>query len=119
MALITFLSLYDFSDFDDVGLEIAYIDKLVHFVFYFVATIFGCLFLRERTSPTVGMQKAFVIVAIFMTFYGLLIELVQANFIEERSGEILDFISNLTGVVFGLLTVRFLFSPKTGLNWKY
>lgn len=65
------------------------------------------------------MPKTFAIVASFMVLYGLIIELMQAYFTKARSGELTDFAANFAGVIFGLLAVRFLFSPKTGLNWKY
>lgn len=119
MALITFLSLYDFTVIDDPGLDIPHLDKLVHFVFYFVGTMLGCFFLRERINPLLSMPKTFAIVASFMVLYGLIIELMQAYFTKARSGELTDFAANFAGVIFGLLAVRFLFSPKTGLNWKY
>ncbi len=119
MALITFLSLNSFSEFQDVGIEIPNLDKIVHFIFYFVATFLGCLFVRERTRGSAQFLKTLVITGFVILLYGSLIEILQAFYTVDRSGEILDFMANFLGVLFALFTVNYLFSPKTGLNWKY
>lgn len=119
LALVTFLSLYSFSDFGEVGFEIPFLDKLVHFIFYFVGTLLGCMFIRERTSGSAPRHKSCLLTGLFMLLFGALMEWLQLKITEVRSGEILDLAANLAGVVFALLTVNYLFSPKTGLKWKY
>ena len=119
MALITFLSLNSFSDFPVVDFTIPYLDKLVHIVFYFVATVLGCFFVRERTRGRANFLKTLFITGFFALIYGVIIELLQAFYTIDRSGELLDLAANSLGVIFALFTVKYLFSPKTGLNWKY
>lgn len=119
MALITFLSLFSFSNIEEVELDIPYLDKLIHFLFYFVATFLGCFFIRERTRGKFSYRPALVYTGIFMTLYGLAIEIVQSVYTLERSGEILDFTANLTGVFAALILVNYLFSPNSGLKWRY
>ncbi len=119
MALITFLSLYNFSDLRDVDFVIPYLDKIAHFVFYFVATVLGCLFVRERTRGRVQFQKTLILMGSFIVLYGIFIEILQALYTVERTGELMDFAANLLGVLFALLAVNYIFSPKTRLNWKY
>ncbi len=119
MALITFLSLNSFSEFQDVGIEIPNLDKIVHFIFYFVATVLGCLFVRERTRGNAQFVRTMLVTGFIILIYSILIEIMQASYTVDRSGELLDIMANFLGVLIALFTVNYLFSPKTGLNWKY
>lgn len=119
MALITFLSLNSLSEFQDVELGIPNLDKIVHTIFYFVGTVLGCLFVRERTRGNAQFLRTLLIIGFTLLLYGSLIEVIQAFYTVDRSGELLDFMANFLGVLFALFTVNYLFSPKTGLNWKY
>jgi len=119
MSLITFLSLYRFPDYGRLDMEIPHLDKVVHFIFYFVASILACFFIRERSAGNIPFKKALLFSALFLAIFGLIIELLQAYLILDRSGEFLDLTANLTGVLLGLLMVNALFSTKSGLKWKY
>ncbi|MGI9547829.1 MAG: VanZ family protein [Flavobacteriaceae bacterium] len=119
MALITFLSLFSFSNIEEVDFQIPYLDKAVHFLFYFIAAFLCCFFIRERTRGKFSFRPALVYTAFFMVLFGLAIEVIQSVFTTYRSGEILDSMANLIGVLAALLFVNYLFSPKTGLKWRY
>lgn len=118
MALITFLSLFNFSNYDQVEIDIPYLDKIVHFFFYFIATMLGCFSIRERTRGNFPMRNTLLYTALFMVLFGLTIEVIQSVFTTARSGEILDFTSNLIGILVALLIVKYLFSSKSGLKWR-
>ena len=119
LALITFLSLASFSDYGPLDAEIPHLDKAVHFTFYFVATILGCFFLRERSRGSLPRTRAFIYIGIFLAIYGTVIEVLQLKMTEDRSGEFLDFLANLSGILLALWMLNYLFSSKTNLNWKY
>ena len=119
MAVITFLSLYNFSDYDEISIDIPFLDKLVHLLFYVIATVLACLFLRERSKGKVPMGSALIYSAVFMLVYGAIIEVIQTRFTTSRSGEIWDFAANLVGIVLALFVVRKCFSPNSRLKWEY
>ena len=119
MAFITFLSLYSFSDFNKINMEIAFIDKAVHFVFYSVATILVCLLTRERSNGKFPLRSTLIYAAFFMLFYGTIIEVIQAVYTTDRSGEIGDFVANLVGVISGLFIVNKGFSSNSRLKWRH
>ena len=119
MALITFLSLYNFSDFNELDIDVPFLDKVVHLIFYAVATSLACLILRERSKGNIPLRSTLIYSAVFMLFYGAAIEVVQARFTADRSGEILDFAANLAGIILALFAVKKCFSPNSRLKWKY
>ena len=119
MALITFLSLYNFSEYEGIDVDIPYLDKLVHLIIYALATVLACLFLRERSKGKLPMRSALVYSAVFMVVYGAVIEVIQTTFTTARSGELLDFAANLAGIILALFAVNKCFSPNSRLKWKY
>ena len=119
MALITFLSLYNFSDYHGVDIGIPFMDKAVHLIFYTVATILACLFIREQSRGKIPLRSALIYSAIFSVFYGGVIEVLQTFFTNGRTGEAMDFVANLGGIILALIIVRKSFSPNSRLKWKY
>lgn len=93
-------------------------DKAVHFTFYFVASVLGCMAIRENRGGKWPLRKTGLIILVFCTLYGIVIEVVQENFTEVRKGDIGDVLANTIGASAGLLAVNFLFSHKSGLKWK-
>ena len=119
MTLITFLSLYNFSDYGEIDIEVPLLDKIVHSVFYAVATTLACLFLRERSKGKIPMRSVLIYSAVFMLIYGTAIEVIQTKYTTSRSGEILDFTANSIGIIIALIAVGKCFSPNSRLKWKY
>lgn len=119
MFLITYLSLASISEFGGLPIEIPHLDKVVHFTFYFIGSILACFFVRERTSGRISLRVVMVYTAVLLTIFGLIIEFLQYFMTYDRSGEILDFTANFIGVVLGLILVKYLFSTKWGLKWRY
>jgi len=118
MMCITFLSLFSFSDNSLPSIKIPNIDKAVHFTFYFVASILGSLFVREITKGNVSLKITIVRVFLFMLVYGIIIEVLQMSFTQNRHGDVLDVLANSLGAFIGIFVVKYVFSKKTQLKWK-
>lgn len=121
VVVITMLSLFSFSqmDLDTGGLNIPYADKIVHFTFYLVFAFVGSLSLRERTSGSLGLRKTLIIGLIFAILYGMLIEVLQYTLTTDRMAEFADVLANTLGAFAGIGLIRWFFSKKNPLKWKF
>lgn len=118
MVFVTFSSLFSFSGIDTGGyVTIPHFDKVVHFIFYFVACILGVLFIRETTKGELSSIKAIVIMCIAAIIFGVIIEILQYTITVERMGDFFDALANSMGSLCGALLMNFLFSDKTKLKW--
>ena len=118
IIIITTLSLYSFEDFDTQEIYIPHLDKVVHFIFYFVAAILGILLIRERTKAKINLSRSVVITVLLVIIYGIVIEVIQSTYTINRSGELYDVLANSLGAFFGAGLIIILFSGKTPLKWK-
>ncbi len=118
MAVVTFLSLFSFSNTDMSKIRIPYSDKAVHFVFYCTAAILGCLFVREHTRGRTGIKKTAGTMLFLLMVYGTIIEVLQSELTTTRDGNIYDALANTTGAIVGIWAINFLFSRKKQLKWK-
>lgn len=107
-----------FSGMDTPDIKVPHFDKFVHFTFYFVAAIFGSLFVREYASGTIAIDKTLGIIFLFCVLYGIIIEVLQYAFTVDREGDIWDALANSLGAFTGLLILKILFSGKRQLKWK-
>lgn len=80
--------------------EIPNKDKVVHFAFYYVFTVFWFLCLREKYGA-----KTKAIVFFLAVLYGGLIEICQLLFTSGRSADVLDVAANTLGSAAGILTI--------------
>ncbi len=119
MVFVTFSSLYSFSGVDTPSFNIPHLDKAVHFMFYFVACILGIFFLRERSNGKINLTKTLVTMVFATVVFGILIEVVQHNYMVKRMGDVYDALANSTGSICGALAVKLFFSRKRQLKWKY
>lgn len=118
MLLITILSLYSFEGFDTKKISIPHLDKLVHFVFYFIAAILGSMLIKERTKGQFNLSGTVIISMVVVTIYGIVIEVIQNTFTNYRSGDLYDVLANSLGAFFGGSLIFILFLGKTPLKWK-
>lgn len=82
-------------------LTIPYLDKIFHFVAYFMLSILWCSYIFLLKS-SYKIHKILTLVIIFLTAYGIIIEVLQAEFTTTRYFEFSDIIANLLGVFVGL-----------------
>ncbi|WP_318309533.1 VanZ family protein [Flagellimonas crocea] len=115
------LSLFSFSSIDlDTGtLNIPYADKITHFTFYLVFAFVGSLSLRERTKGALGIRKTLIFVLVFAILYGILIEVLQYTITVDRMAEFGDILANTLGALTGIGLIRWVFSKKNPLKWKF
>ncbi|NNJ89621.1 MAG: VanZ family protein [Eudoraea sp.] len=118
MVLITILSLVSFEDDTSLEINIPYFDKLVHFTFYFVASMLGGLFGREISKGGISKVKVLGISFVGLIFYGIIIEVIQGSLTTYRSGELMDVIANSAGTLLGTLLIWGVFSKGSGLKWE-
>lgn len=98
-VLITFLSLKSESPVS-VSIKIPHVDKIVHFVFYFVF-----VFLWSKATETKQQLNLFTIVLIAI-IYGIIIEALQGLVTETRNADILDIVANSIGALLAMLLLR-------------
>ena len=115
VLFITMLSLFSFSDMDlDEGnLNVPYADKIVHFTFYLVFSILGCLLVRERTKGLWSMGKATRVIVVSAISYGIVIEVLQYTLTEDRMAEFGDVVANTLGAFVGIGLIRRFFSKES------
>jgi VanZ family protein len=118
MVLITILSLVSFEDNESLDIRIPHFDKIVHFTFYFTASVLGALFARDLYGRRRTKLPVLTVLFFGLLGYGIIIEVLQSTFTSYRSGEILDILANSAGALLGIMLMWALFSGKTGLKWE-
>lgn len=118
MVFITLNSLFSFSGTSISRFHFPNIDKVVHFVFYFVGSLLGCLALREYSKGNLKIWKSILMVLSFLVIYGIIIEVIQETYTSTRKSEIGDVLANSLGALSGAIIIAFLFSGKRQLNWR-
>lgn len=100
--LVTVLSLISTGSFVSIAnINIAYKDKIVHFIFYFVMVILWLNYYNRTTS------KNSYIKVLFMTIcYGILIEICQGVFTANREADVFDAIVNTVGAFSGFILFK-------------
>lgn len=109
-VIITVACMISMETFGDANSIIALPnkDKLLHGVFYFGFTMLWALFFR--TSPNV--KNPVLAGFVFAVVYGIIIEICQAFFTTNRSGDILDALANTTGAAVAVIVLRMLFNKR-------
>ncbi|MBQ4914002.1 VanZ family protein [Maribacter sp. MMG018] len=108
IVLVTFSSLFSFSEVDTGGIDIPHFDKIVHFAFYFGMVVLGVLASREQLKQRFVLKKALLGVLVFAVLYGMIIEVLQYSITVDREGDILDVFANTFGALVGMFLVRWL-----------
>lgn len=81
-------------------------DKWVHFVFYAIFSFLLYFPLKVYTINRTIVVSKWLLVLIVSTTIGILVEVIQHNFIEGRYGEGLDVLANTLGVITALIVVK-------------
>ncbi|WP_349352680.1 MULTISPECIES: VanZ family protein [unclassified Flagellimonas] len=121
VVVITMLSLFSFPamDLDPGSFNVPYADKITHFIFYLVFAFVGCMSVRERTMGNLGLVKTTRIVLVLAIIYGILIEILQYTLTTDRMAELGDVFANTLGAFAGIGLIRWVFSKKNPLKWKF
>ncbi|WP_306013690.1 MULTISPECIES: VanZ family protein [unclassified Allomuricauda] len=121
VVVITMLSLFSFPamDLDPGSFNVPYADKITHFIFYLVFAFVGCMSVRERTMGNLGLVKTIRIVLVLAIIYGILIEILQYTLTTDRMAELGDVFANTLGAFAGIGLIRWVFSKKNPLKWKF
>jgi VanZ family protein len=78
-------------------------DKWIHIGMFAIMVILFCWAMPGIGKQEERLKKAFIIIAILCTAYGIGMEYVQKYFISNRSFDIGDIIADTVGSVIGLL----------------
>lgn len=89
-------------------------DKLKHFLAYAVLALFFLLFLQYHSNLSFTYQG--IVVLVLGTSVGIIIELMQFEFIPGRDKELLDMVLNSVGLLAGILLYQGLFKTKFRLG---
>ncbi|MGS2765077.1 VanZ family protein [Sinomicrobium sp. M5D2P9] len=103
VVAVTILSLVPPSDLPSVSYP--HLDKIVHFIFYYIFLILWYYALRGENTFGPVKKKA-IIISFFIAFvYGTVVEVLQHTMGKGRSGDVLDALANTTGMICGIFTV--------------
>ena len=105
-ALILILSLADSDNFKSISIPvIPHADKIVHLIMYAFLMFF--LIIGNRKWLSSSFINYFILSFIAFS-YGVFIELLQKFLTVERTGEFLDAVSNLTGILLAVAAWLFI-----------
>ncbi|MEM9000683.1 MAG: VanZ family protein [Bacteroidota bacterium] len=119
LIVITILSLYSFDHDVKVEFEVTFLDKTAHVVFHFVLVLLACLFIRETTKGTIPLVRTTFIALVFSVAYGILIEVLQYSLTKNRVAEVADIMANTIGGLLAIIVLKWYFSKKSPLKWKF
>lgn len=102
-AFIAVCCLVSMNKFDSVPVQGHDVDKYVHGTFYFIFTFlwFGLL----KYCKSYSLKKQLWIVFITAVLYGILMEICQSLFTNDRSADVNDVIANTSGSAIAILTL--------------
>ena len=109
MVTISCLTLMDFSDIKKTE-SIAHLDKIVHLVMYFG---FCAIFWFESLKHSAGIIRWYMILdtIVFPIAFGGLMEYLQSAMTSYRTGDFMDFVYNIAGVLCATVFSIFVTSP--------
>ncbi len=81
--------------------EIPYFDKFVHFCFYFVLS----LTIQYEVKNKVKLSN-YLLISMYAVVLGGFIELIQENYIIERSGDFFDLLADLSGAIIAFFVYK-------------
>lgn len=86
--------------------KIPYLDKVAHFIFYFVLTILFFLTLKRESNCVKKMNYIYVFTFIFAFLIGIAVEIMQETLTTTRSADFYDVLFNTFGIVVALSVVK-------------
>ncbi len=89
-----------------------YFDKIVHFTMFFLLTIFFSYPFTMNVQDKRAVKSWFVIIALSIIAYGILMEFVQKYFVPGRSFEVADIIFDGLGTLTAIFIIMCFFKKK-------
>jgi VanZ family protein len=91
------------DEFKKVHITIPHFDKMVHFgMFFILAFLIKGLYWKDMISQLT--YKSYLVLAVV---YGVLIEIIQYNWIYMRSGDWVDWLFDCAGIIVSIAVFRF------------
>ncbi len=99
--IILVLSLSDSDKFESISISLfPHADKIVHLLMY--GTLMFSLLIGNRKWLSLNVVKYAILSSVAFS-YGIIIELLQKYLTNDRSGELLDVLFNLAGIIVAVL----------------
>jgi VanZ family protein len=90
-------------DRDDISrFDFPFADKWIHGILFFIMGTLSMLVVAHKRT----LQSASLLVLVLCAAYGASLEVAQFLFTDERSGDILDWLADVSGTACGLLIAR-------------
>lgn len=111
LSVVAILILSTLPGDSSPNIEIEHLDKIVHFTMYAVfSAILNGYYVKTNE---LGFLKNGIATFLLASAYGILMEILQYYFLESRSFEVYDIISNIIGSFIGIfITIIFINSKK-------
>jgi len=105
LIVITFLFCLPGNEFPRINFFIHF-DKLVHVGLFSILVFLWILPPQSRTSDKQKINKIYVWIALAFVCYGVFIEIIQLNFVPNRSFDLFDILANTVGCAFGGIVAK-------------
>lgn len=97
----------------EIGIEIPYLDKVVHVCMYFgMSGVLWLEFLRAHRRDNAPLWHAWVGAFVCPVLFSGVVELLQEHCTTYRGGDWLDFVANTTGAVLASMVGYFILRPR-------
>jgi VanZ family protein len=103
--VIAYLCFAPSDEFKRVHITIPHFDKVVHFGMFFILGLLISAISHKRNN--LFNSK---ILPVFAVIYGGVIEIIQYNYIQSRSGDWIDWLFDIMGLLIAIKI--FIYSPK-------
>ena len=113
LLILSILSLTPGENLPEFKLQLFELDKLIHFIFYFILVLLMSIGFRLKKNEP--FYKSSVWIVGIGIFIGWSIEYLQGNYITNRYFDYLDIIANSLGTIVGMIVyVKYLIT-----NYKF
>jgi len=95
-------------------------DKVLHLIAYFGLTLIWFMWKYKSDSSSQNMRSRIIwIIAFFAAVYGIIIEVLQGQFTQDRIADIGDVIANTLGIVLAVILISMLNKKGILLKLKF
>ncbi|CEN42497.1 MULTISPECIES: VanZ family protein [Capnocytophaga] len=116
VIVILVLSLMPPKNVDELP-KIPHLDKVAHFVFYFIFTILFFLTFQNNKENVKKVANIYILSFVVAFSLGICIEWLQNTITQDRSGDLFDVLFNTFGTVVALIGMKYI-NKKLLINVK-